>query len=456
MRRVQIALLVLTTAAVSVPFGAWLAGQQQEPLAKVPESTEMHAQYQCPMHPAVVRDEPGDCPICGMKLVKMEGPAPKARQPRFYRSPMNPAQTSAVPAKDSMGMEYVPVYDDEVPARSEVEGLASIEIDASRQQLIGLRTAVVDTGVIGGAFRTVGRVSVDETQVRRISLKVPGYVEQIFVDFVGKPVRKGQPLFSLYSPDVLGAENELLAARRGQQPTLAASARRRLELWDVPESELERLEREGIAAKNVIFVSPANGVVTKKDIVEGARLEAGSMPYEVVDLSTLWVLADVYETELRFVAAGMQATLSLNAYPGRRYSGKVLFVDPLLDPRSRTARVRLAFPNRSGELKPEMFGEVVLERPAREVLRVPSDALISSGTDEVVFVARDDGRFEPRRVKVGERARDYTEVLEGLSDGEAVVTRANFLVDSESRLRASLARISSDTATTSAHAGHAP
>jgi Cu(I)/Ag(I) efflux system membrane fusion protein len=299
-------------------------------------------------------------------------------------------------------------------------------------------------------------VSVDETQVRRISMKVPGYVEQIFVDFVGKPVRKGQPLFSLYSPDVLGAENELLAARRGQQPTLAASARRRLELWDVPESELERLEREGIAAKNVIFVSPATGVVTKKDIVEGARLEAGSMPYEVVDLSTLWVLADVYETELRFVTAGMLATLSLNAFPGRKYTGKVLFVDPLLDPRSRTARVRLAFPNKSGELKPEMFGEVVIERPAREVLRVPSDALISSGTDEVVFVARDDGRFEPRRVKVGERARDYTEVLEGLTDGEAVVTRANFLVDSESRLRASLARISSDTATTSAHAGRAP
>lgn len=456
MRSVQIALLVLTTAAVSVPFGAWLSHQQPEPSAKVPESTEAHAQYQCPMHPAVVRDEPGDCPICGMKLVKMEGPAPKARQPRFYRSPMNPAQTSAVPAKDSMGMDYVPVYDDEVPARSEVEGLASIEIDASRQQLIGLRTAVVDTGVIGGAFRTVGRVSVDETQVRRISLKVPGYVEQIFVDFVGKPVRKGQPLFSLYSPDVLGAENELLSARRAQQPTLAASARRRLELWDVPESELERLEREGIAAKNVIFVSPATGVVTKKDIVEGARLEAGSMPYEVVDLSTLWVLADVYETELRFVTAGMLATLSLNAFPGRKYTGKVLFVDPLLDPRSRTARVRLAFPNRSGELKPEMFGEVVIERPAREVLRVPSDALISSGTDEVVFVARDDGRFEPRRVKVGERARDYTEVLEGLSDGEAVVTRANFLVDSESRLRASLARISSDTATSSAHAGHAP
>ena len=421
-------LVVLTTAAVSVPLGAWLALRSDLPRAAEAQAPEAHAagthaapapkaQYQCPMHPAVVRDHPGDCPICGMKLLLVE----------------------AEPA-----------------ARSEVDGLASIEIDPARQQLIGLKTALVDTGPIGGAFRTVGRVSVDETQVRRVSVKVPGYVEQVFVDFVDKAVKKGQPLFSLYSPEVLSAENELLAARRGQQPALAASARRRLELWDVPQSELDRLEQEGVPARSVVFVSPANGVVTKKEIVEGARLEAGAMPYEVVDLSTLWVLADVYETELRFVSPGMQATLSLHAFPGRRYVGKVLFVDPLLDPRSRTARVRLAFPNKGAELKPEMFGEVVIERPAREVLRVPSDALISSGTDEVVFVATGDGRFEPRRLSVGERARDYTEVLEGLSDGEAVVTRANFLVDSESRLRASLARMSSDTASVSAgaHAGH--
>ena len=434
-------LVVGLTAAVAAPLGAFFA--RPAPASAPPKPV---TQYHCPMHPSVVSDHPGECPICGMKLVKIEDGAAKPtaseRKILFYRSPMDPQQTSPVPAKDSMGMDYLPVYEDDLPSAGSVEGMASVEIDANRQQLIGLRTAAVDRGPIGASFRTVGRVSVDETRVRRINIKVPGYVERVFADFVGKSVRKGQPLFALYSPEVLAAENEYLTALRAQSASLVSAARRKLELWDVSETELKRLETEGTPSRAVTFVSPVNGVLTRKDIVEGSRLEAGAMPYEIVDLSTLWVLADVYETELRFLSPGVSARLSLNAIPGKEFTGKVLFVDPVLDPKTRTARVRLAFSNADGELRPEMLGEVVIERPVREVLRVPSDALVRSGVEDVVFVARDEGRFEPRRVTLGETSADFTEVVDGLSAGELVVTRANFLVDSESRLRASLARLS--------------
>jgi Cu(I)/Ag(I) efflux system membrane fusion protein len=400
--RARVGLLVFIVGAVA--FGVGLVISHEH--AASPDGATEAVKYQCPMHPEVIRDEPGVCPICGMKLVKMK---PATTTPR---------------------------------APTGVAGLASIEIDARRQQLIGLHTAKVDRGVVGAAIRTSARVSVDETRVRRVNVKAAGYGEKIFVDFAGKAVRRGQPLFSLYSPDVLAAENEYLAALKAQAPGLAAGARRKLELWDVPASELERIAREGTVSRTVTFFSPVNGVVTKKDVVEGARLEAGAMPYEVVDLSTVWVLADVYEPELRFVAPGAMAHLTLAAFPGADFEGKVLFVDPVLDPATRTARARLEVANPRGELRPEMFGEAVIERPPREVLRVPGDALIHSGTQDVVFLASGDGHFTPRVVRVGESSRAYAEILDGVTEGELVVTHATFLVDSESRLRASLEGLS--------------
>jgi Cu(I)/Ag(I) efflux system membrane fusion protein len=432
-------LTVLVTAGIAGPIGALVGGHSHATL----EQASAREQYVCPMHPGVVREHPGACPICGMTLVKAQAADSGQRKPLFYRSPMNAAQTSPVPTRDSMGMDYLPVFEDDAATSVQVEGRAAVTIDASKQQLIGLRTATVDRGPIGASLRLAARVSVDETRVRKVNVKVPGYVEHVFLDFVGKPIRKGQPLFSLYSPELLATENELLMALKGDA-SLVAAARRKLELWDVPEGELQRLEKEGVAAKAITFVSPATGVVTKKELVEGARLEAGAMPYEVVDLSTVWVLAEVYETDLRFVEPGLPATLHLTAWPDRTYTGKVLFIDPVLDPRTRTARVRLDFANPRGELRPELFGEVTLERPARDVLRVPTDALVQTGERDVVFVARGDGRFEPHLVQTGEAGRDFTEVREGLHEGEAVVTRASFLVDSESSMRASLARLAPD------------
>ena len=445
--RFRLTLLTVALLAGGLTVGLLVANGGGDPHAHV--QVQAGEKWQCPMHPAVVRDAPGTCPVCGMKLVKLATTKPKetGQAPLFYRSPMNPQQTSPVPMKDSMGMDYVPVY--ELATASEVDGLGLVEIDATRQQLIGLKTAKVDRGVVGGALRTVARVSIDETRVRKVNVKVAGFVEKLFVDSMGKEVRKGQPLFSLYSPEILSAENEyLLALRVDTDGSMRAAARKKLELWGVPTAELERLEREKAANSVVTFVSGVSGVVTKKEIFEGSRVEVGAMPYEVVDLSTVWVLADVYETELRFVTPGGAASLHLEAWPGRTWQGKVLFIEPLLDAKSRTAKVRIAFPNPLGELRPEMYGDVTLAREGRQTLRLPTDAVVQSGTQHVVFVARGEGRFEPRRLETGEAGRDFTEVLSGLVEGEAVITRANFLIDSESRLRASLARIGGADAST--------
>jgi Cu(I)/Ag(I) efflux system membrane fusion protein len=410
--------------------------------------------YHCPMHPNYTSDKPGDCPICGMKLVPIE--AADAGRPEhkllFYRSPMNASDTSPVPKKDSMGMDYVPVYaDDAAGGGGEVLGLAGVKIDAQRQQLIGLRTADVTRGPISGDWRTVGRVAVDETRVRKINVKVDGFVDKLFVDFVGKPVRRGQPLFALYSPDLLAAQNDYaLAVRTRSQlgegsagDDLVAATRRRLELWDVPRSELAHLEHGGAPLRDLTLVSPISGVVTAKNVVQGSRIAAGETPFEITDLSQVWVLADAHETDLPRVRLGTPVSLTLEAFPDHVFKGQVSFIEPILDAKTRTAKVRLAFANPRGELRPEMFGEVVFHARPHQGLRVPADSIIDSGDRKVVFVAIGDGRFQPREVKTGDAAGDLVEVVSGVEAGERVVVRAAFLVDSESRLKAALAALAS-------------
>jgi Cu(I)/Ag(I) efflux system membrane fusion protein len=408
------------------------------------------------MHPTIVQDHAGECPICGMQLLAVGNGAAGTRtrgerKIAFYRSPVDPKAMSHTPRKDETGMDYVPVYEDEALASAAAEGPATVTIDPARQQLIGLRTAEVKRAAVGGSWRTVGRIAVDPTRVRRINVKVEGYVERVFVDFVGRPVRRGEPLFSLYSPELLSAQAEYILALETREElarggvlaedgeALVAAARRKMQLWDVPESEIERLRRTRQPAKSLTFVCPISGVVTVKNVVEGSRLSRGDTPYEVTDLAEVWVMADAYETDLPQVHMEMPASLTLAAYPDRVFKGAVAFVDPLLDPKTRTAKVHLHFPNPTGELKPEMYGEVVLQGETRQGLTVPADAVIRTGTKDVVFVELGEGKFQPREVRLGARAGDQVEVGRGLSEGEKVVTRANFLVDSESRLRASLA-----------------
>jgi len=432
------------------------------PPAAEKESGKKEAQkYQCPMHPSIVQDHPGDCPVCGMKLVKMKSAANDqgstnagaSRKIAFYRSPMDPKQTSPTPRKDEMGMDYLPVYEEELSGGSGgVEGRAVVSIDPTRQQLIGLRTAPVARGDISVDWRTVGRVQVDPTKVSKINVKISGYVERVFVDFVGRPVRQGEQLFTYYSPELLAAQQEYLLALKAKtlskgvgqserDSVMVSAARQKLRLWDVPEVEIERLAQTGEVVKALTFVSPLTGVVTAKNVVEGSSLNPGDTPYEITDLSSVWVMADAYQSDVARARVGMSASVSLESLPGHVFRGKVAFLDPVLDPQSRTFKVRINVDNTGGELKPDMFGEVLFQGTSREALTIPVDAVIPSGRGNMVFVAIGDGRFQPRAVKLGEKSGDRVEVIAGLGEGESVVTRANFLVDSESSLRAALAAV---------------
>jgi Cu(I)/Ag(I) efflux system membrane fusion protein len=417
--------------------------------------------YQCPMHPQIIQDHAGTCPICGMDLVPMESDAPKEKgKIVYYVSPMNPSLTSQVPMKDEMGMDYVPVYEGDL--KNEGAGSdthATVKIDHERQQLIGLRTEKVAEGTVSGELRALGRVAVDETRVRKVNVKVEGFVEKLFVDFVGKPVAKGQPLFSLYSPEFVSAQREYLLALKTQKALsggslqssggdLLESARRRLTLWDVPQAAIDNLEKTGEVLRALTLRSPISGVVTAKNVVEGARITPADIPFEITDLSRVWVLVDIYEAELSRAKVGMPAELTTQSAPGKILKGRVAFVDPVMDPKTRTAKARVEFPNPGGVLKPEMFGEVVLKGQGRKGLIIPLDAVLDAGTTKVAFVALGDGKFEPREVTTGTTVGEKVEIRSGLKAGEEVVVRANFLVDSESRLKAALAHLSQKAAST--------
>ncbi len=402
--------------------------------------------YTCPMHPQIIRDQPGDCPICGMSLVPLKPESKGERKIAFYRSPMDPHQTSLVPRKDEMGMDYVAVYEDE-QENSGVEGLAPVRLDAERRQMLGVRTVQVVEGPLGGEVRATGRVVVDETRVRKVNVKVEGFVEKLFVDSTGQKVAKGQPLFRLYSPELLSAQNEFLLALKTKNALgssasgteLLESARKRLRLWDIPEAAIQELERSGIPTKTISIPSPVSGVVTMKSVVEGARISSMEAPFEITDLSSVWVVADIYEAELSQIRVGMAATLTLTAFPGRSFQGRVHFLEPVLDPKTRTAKVRITFANPSGELRPELFGDVLLKSSTRKGLLVPLDAVLDAGLRKVVFVEESENRFTPREVKVGMATGGMVEILSGLGKGEKVASGAAFLLDSESRLRSAAA-----------------
>jgi len=463
--------LMLAALAVGAG-GAWLAMlHRSAPAAQSAQAGDPVVFYRNPMNPKItsptfMKDEMGMDYIAVHQSELRGGAAPAEPAGKgpiaFYRNPMDPKITSPTFMKDEMGMDYLPVYQSELQGKDggdgpAVEGLAAVKIDPDRQQLIGLTTAPVRQGPVGGAIRTTARVAVDETRIRHIHVKVDGYVEKLFVDFVGMPVAKGAPLFTFYSPDFVAAQEEYLLALQTQKRlaggSLATSgsdlldaARRRMTLWDVPPSELAHLEQTGTVRKSLTLYSPITGVVTAKTAVEGIRIGPADTPFELTDLSSVWGVADVYEPELAQVKVGMPAELTLGSFPDRTFRGRVAFIDPQVDPKSRTVKVRVTLPNPRGELKPEMFGEMVLQSRARQGLVIPVDAVLDSGVRKVVFVALGDGRFSPREVETGTSTGDTVEIRSGLKAFESVVTRANFLVDSESRLRAALAQFAAKAA----------
>jgi len=373
------------------------------------------------------------------------------RQPLYWVDPMHPAYKSDKPGTaPDCGMDLVPVYEvDAGPAgnaQSGVSGYSNVKLTAERRQLIGVQTALAETRAMGRTVRTVGRVAIDETRLHKITTKFDGYIEKLYVDYTGKDVRRGQPLFSVYSPELLATQQEYLLALKAakQSPLLLESARRRLQLWDISAADIRRLEETGATRKSLTISSPASGVVLNKMAIEGSRVMAGEPLFDIAGLDRVWILADVYESELALVRVGTNAKITLSYLPGRTFTGTITFITPTVDPMTRTAKVRIEADNRDGALKPEMFADVVIEEPARTVTVVPESAVLSTGTRSVLFVVKADGTFEPREVQTGVKSERFIEVRSGVKAGEKVATQANFLIDSESRLKAALAQMSGE------------
>jgi RND family efflux transporter MFP subunit len=335
-----------------------------------------------------------------------------------------------------------------------------VTIDPRRQQLVGVRTAPVTREAMQHALRTVGVVRYDETSLADINLRLEGWIRDLYVDYTGQPIQKGQPLFTLYSPDLLATQQEYLLAlkTRDQMQTsaiadareradqLVASARQRLVLWNLPEEEIRAVEDKRQAPDVVTFRSPVSGFVIEKTALQGMHVMPGQMLYKVANLSTVWVEADVYEQEMALARVGQRAKVTLDAYPGDSFDGRAIYIYPFVQENTRTVKVRFQFANRGGRLKPGMYANVEMQGRDAIGLTVPANALLDSGTDKVVFVAQGDGYFTPRTVKVGRNLGDRVEILDGVKEGEQVATGATFFLDSESQLRAGLQNYETPTA----------
>ncbi len=448
---------------------------------------EQAVQYHCPMHPTYISDKPGTCPICGMDLIlikksasesadKTAGPSPvkklaaepekiNATQPPlkdkrkiiFYRSPMDPSISSPVPAKDEMGMDYVPVYSDEIsPPEKGVKGLATVTIDEKGIRLAGIQVAEAVRQKLEGDIRAVGLVKPDETRVRHVHTKNSGWIEKLYVNTTGQLVRAGQPLLAIYSPQLLGSQEEFLRARenamrfanssipevqKGGEDLLKA-ARRRLELFDVPESLIKEIERTGLPKRTVTLLAPVSGFVTAKGVYEGQQVEPGMELFTITDLSKVWIEADFYEFEAHLIRLGQKAVFTFPYDPKAQKTGRISYIYPYLDPQSRTLRARFEFQNSDFSLKPEMYVNVSMKIETSDSVVVPDSSVMNTGLRQIVFVGIGGDRFEPREVKIGYRSSGLAQVISGVGAGEKVVVRANFLLDSESRLRAAILQAS--------------
>ena len=438
-----------------------LEGVAGAPAAPAPAAKkEVKKLWHCPMHPDIIREAPGKCPKCGMDLVPIKeeaAPTPAAKKERkvkYWVSPMDPGYVSDKPGKAPCGMDLVPVYEEE---GGEAAAPGTIAVEPNTLQSMGVRTGKAEVRPLARSIRAVGTVNYDERRLAIVTTKINGWVDRLYLKVTGEPIRKGQPLISIYSPELVSTQKEYLLAlknlktlEKGPFPELGDSAkrlveasRRRLEYWDISRGQITALEKTGQVKKDLTLTSPVNGIIIKRMVTQGQMVQAGMPLLEVADLSEVWIDGDIYEYELPWVKVGQHAEVTLAYIPGETFKGKVQYIYPYLKGTTRTARVRLSFKNPGLKLKPEMYGQVYIHAPLPQpVVAVPAEAILDSGEKQIVFIALGKGRFEPREVKLGvEGDGGWREVISGLKGGEEVVTSAQFLLDSESRIREAIAKM---------------
>lgn len=450
MVRILLSLLVLVATFVGgYGYGRWFA-KGEGPASK---GGRKILYYQDPMHPSYKSDKPGTAPDCGMKLVPVyEGgeqaaqAAPSQRKILHYHDPQKPNYTSDKPGiNPETGNELEPVYADD-PASMP---MGSIKVSPEKQQLIGVTYTSVEGSAGSHTFRAVGKVAYDETRLAHVHTRVDGWVDKVYVDFVGKLVEKGQPLLTIYSPDLLATQEEYLIALKGkdmmkkstlegaiaQGDSLLAATRRRLELWDLSAAQIDEIAKTGKPVTYITLYSPISGYVNTRNAFPKQKITSDTDLFTVVDLSKVWIMADVFEYEAPMIKLNQQVRVSLSYMPGKGFPARVDYIQPQVDPMTRTLKVRLEAENRDLLLKPDMYvdAEFRVEIPRR--ITVPSEAVLDSGLKKTVFVDRGNGYIEPRQVEVGERIGDRLEIRQGLQPGERIMTSGNFLIDSESQLK---------------------
>ena len=405
--------------------------------------------WRAPMDPMEIYDEPGKSKM-GMDLVPVyeeEAPGktkPGERKIAYWKAPMDPTEIHDAPGKSNMGMDLIPVYEDELV------GGVDIAIDAVVEQNMGLKTETVERGPLNHTIQTYGHITYDETRTGIVSQKAPGWIEKLYADYTGFYVKKGQPLYEIYSPSLLASQEEYLSAYRNYQKhktalnsELLASAVKRLHYFDIAEEEIAAIEKTGVVQKRLTIRSPYQGFVTHKNVIEGAYVKPGAGLFTISDLSTVWVKAHIFEYEQNLVHLGQDVVMTLSYNPGKIYRGKISYIFPYLQPKTRDITIRIAFNNREGELKPDMFARIKIDTdPGKIGILISSQAIIHSGEEQLVFVSGGKGKFTPRKITTGAHLKHgKVEVLSGLAPGETIVVSGQFLLDSESKLREAIQKM---------------
>jgi multidrug efflux pump subunit AcrA (membrane-fusion protein) len=456
-KRSSVTLIAVLIILAVIGYGLYRYGHAVPGLREIPFFQKSHEHtlkpvltaegeidyWTCPMHPSVKMKDPGTCPICGMELtpvMKDTGHAPHDA-PHEMEMPQGEGHSGHM-------MEPQPP-----PAESGGKPKTEFTVSPERQQLIGVKTVPVTMRSLDRTVRTVGIVVLDETKVERVHTRFSGWVDKLYVNYTFEHVHKGQPLFSIYSPELVATQEEYLIALRSKKalsgsgyPEISSSsgallqaAERRLRLWDISQGQIDELAKTGKVRDSLVIYSPVSGHVLEKNVFPNTYVEPGTVLYTIADHSNVWVEADIYENEIPLVKVGDEATMTLASLPGREFEGKVTFISPHLDMKTRTAKARLEFPNPDLTLLPEMYADVVIDVPVGERLAVPDSAVLRTGTSDIVFVSKSGGRMEVRGVNLGAKAGGYYEVLGGLFEGELVVSGARFLIDSESRIQNAVA-----------------